>query len=81
MGKVKIGGACLNQIPFDWKHNKNNILSVIENAKSQQIKLLCLPELCITGYGCEDMFLGTWLPESALKVLLEIVPSLSLIHI
>ncbi len=74
MAKVKIGGACLNQIPFDWEHNKKNILAVINQAKADAIDLLCLPELCITGYGCEDMFLSEWLPPSALKVLLDILP-------
>ena len=74
MAKVKIGGACLNQIPFDWEHNKKNILAVIKEAKDDAVDLLCLPELCITAYGCEDMFLSEWLPSSALKVLLDILP-------
>ncbi|MFO1003423.1 MAG: hypothetical protein U0936_24085 [Planctomycetaceae bacterium] len=27
-------------------------------ARQHQVHVLCLPELCITGYGCEDMFLA-----------------------
>ncbi|WP_245970505.1 NAD(+) synthase [Pseudochryseolinea flava] len=62
---LKIGGATVNQIPFDWKNNSENIIQAIEEAKRQQIKILCLPELCVTGYGCEDMFLSDWLSERA----------------
>jgi NAD+ synthase (glutamine-hydrolysing) len=69
----KIGGACLNQIPMDWKHNANNIIDAINNAKVDNISLLCLPELCITGYGCEDMFLSDWLYEKAESQLLNII--------
>lgn len=74
MGKVKIGGACLNQIPLDWEGNLQNIKEAILEAQKQQVKILCLPELCVSGYGCEDMFLSEWLPETAFEKLLEIVP-------
>ncbi len=70
--KVKIGGATVNQIPFDWANNSRNIMDAIREAKSQGIRILCLPELCITGYGCEDLFLSDWLPERAWKELLHI---------
>jgi NAD+ synthase (glutamine-hydrolysing) len=36
--------------------------------------VLCLPELCITGYGCEDAFHSTGMQEIAQQVLLEIAP-------
>ncbi|MFT6867556.1 MAG: NAD+ synthase (glutamine-hydrolyzing) [Cyclobacteriaceae bacterium] len=71
---TKIGGACLNQIPMDWDNNLANIFEAIAEAKSQGIKILCLPELCITGYGCEDMFLSSWLSAKALGKLKLIVP-------
>jgi NAD+ synthase (glutamine-hydrolysing) len=63
--RIKIAGATLNQTPLDWLHNTQNIISVIEEARNQQVKILCLPELCITGYGCEDLFLSDWLSEKA----------------
>ncbi len=72
---LNIGGACLNQIPMDWEGNALNITTAIEEAKSTGIDILCLPELCITGYGCEDMFLSEWLPKKAIQKLLEILPS------
>src|SRR5687768_14028815 len=63
--KLKIGGATVNQIPFDWNNNAQNIIDAIQEAKKQGIKILCLPELCITAYGCEDLFLSDWLPQRA----------------
>jgi len=71
---LKIGGATLNQTPFDWNNNVSNILEAINAAKKDGVKILCLPELCITGYGCEDVFMSDWLSEKAFQKLLEIVP-------
>jgi NAD+ synthase (glutamine-hydrolysing) len=70
--KFKIGGATVNQIPLDWKNNSRNIIEAIQEAIHQKISILCLPELCITGYGCEDLFLSDWLPERAWTELLYI---------
>ena len=69
---IKIGGATVNQIPFDWSNNTRNILDAIEEARRQQIRILCFPELCVTGYGCEDLFLSDWLAEHAWKEVLKI---------
>lgn len=69
-----IGGGTLNQIPFDWKNNTDNIREAIRLAKEQKIRVLCLPELCLTGYGCEDVFLGDWLAEKAWQELVKIAP-------
>lgn len=71
---IKIGGATLNQIPFDWNNNVSNIIEAIDAAKKEGVKILCLPELCITGYGCEDVFLSDWLSAKAFQKLQEIVP-------
>lgn len=62
---IRIAGATVNQIPFDWKNNVDNIVSAIREARNQNVKILCLPELCLTGYGCEDLFLSGWLSEKA----------------
>ncbi|WP_436515716.1 NAD(+) synthase [Ekhidna sp. To15] len=72
--KLKLAGACLNQTPIDWTNNLTNITAVINEAQRDGIDILCLPELCITGYGCEDLFLSQWLPETAIEKLLEIIP-------
>lgn len=71
---IRIAGATLNQIPLDWKNNIRNIIEAILEAKKQGVKILCLPELCLTGYGCEDMFLSEWLSKKAWENLLQITP-------
>lgn len=75
MKLIKVAGAVLNQTPLDWEGNKQNILTAIKLAKKDGVSLLCLPELCITGYGCEDAFHSPGLLEMAWRVLKEILPS------
>ena len=55
-GYYKIGGSCLNQIPLDFTGNLSRIRKAIQLARTAGIQVLCLPELCISGYGCEDAF-------------------------
>jgi NAD+ synthase (glutamine-hydrolysing) len=74
MAKIKIGGAALNQIPMHWENNLKNIRDAVTEAKESGIKILCLPELCLTGYGCEDLFLSDWISEKAMAFLPEISP-------
>jgi len=73
MSQLRVAGATLNQTPLDWEGNLKNIVDVIQVAKEAQVNLLCLPELCITGYGCEDTFLSEWLYKKALEQLKKIV--------
>lgn len=56
MNNIKIGVASLNQIPLDWTGNQFRIMNVIQQAIKEEVALLLLPELCISGYGCEDAF-------------------------
>ncbi len=72
MRTITLAGATLNQTPFDWKNNCTNVIQAIQAAKEKNIKLLCFPELCITGYSCEDVFLSDWLAETAWTKLLEL---------
>ncbi len=72
MAYIKIGGAALNQTPIDWENNIHNIRSAIDEARATGIRILCLPELCITGYGCEDLFLSRWMPEKAWELLIAL---------
>ncbi|QOI98475.1 MAG: NAD(+) synthase [Flammeovirgaceae bacterium] len=74
MRKLKIAGAALNQTPLNWKGNLDNIIQATTQARQQQADILLLPELCITGYGCEDWFLSDWLSEKAWKILLQLLP-------
>ena len=70
---MKLAGAALNQTQLDWDNNLQHILDAIDLAKSADVDVLCLPELVITGYGCEDMFLHPWVAERSLKQLEKII--------
>ncbi|MCC6221801.1 MAG: NAD(+) synthase [Deltaproteobacteria bacterium] len=75
MRLIKVGAAALNQTPIAWGENLDNIVRVIELAKGQGVEVLCLPELCISGYGVQDFFHSTGVLEEALASLVErIVP-------
>ena len=78
---VNIAGASLNQTPIHWKNNFENICEAIKKAKNENVNILCLPELAITGYGCEDLFLTDWVKQKAMDILFEIVPLTSQIAI
>ncbi len=72
--KIKVAGGVVNQIPFDWNGNQKRIRSVIEQARQAEAALVCLPELCITGYGCEDAFFNPFVQDAALTMLFALVP-------
>jgi len=74
MKLIKVSAAVLNQTPLDWDGNRDRIVQAIEAARSQGVSILCLPELCISGYGCEDAFHSPGMQQMALRVLLEIAP-------
>ena len=74
MAAIKIAGGPINQTPLDWKGNLQRIISAIEEAKTKQVDILCFPELAITGYGSEDLFLSIWFPKKALEQLHALIP-------
>ncbi len=75
MRLIKVAAATLNQTPLDWDGNKQRMLDAIWAARADGVSILCLPELCITGYGCEDAFLSPATCEMALDVLGELLPA------
>ncbi|NHE55713.1 NAD(+) synthase [Cyclobacterium plantarum] len=74
MSSLHLAGATVNQTPLDWEGNFNHILQAIQKAKDQSVDLLCFPELSITGYGSEDLFLSYWYPKKALAYLKKALP-------
>ena len=73
MSKYIVAGGTLNQTPLDWEGNVDRIIECIVEARQSNVDILCLPELAISGYGCEDLFLSEWLPEKAVTFLPRIV--------
>ena len=71
---IRVAAGVLNQTPLAWDNNKANIVGAIQQAREQRVSVLCLPELCISGYGCEDAFQSSGVQRMALEVLREILP-------
>lgn len=74
MQLIRVGGAALNQTPLDWDGNRDRIVAALRSARERQVAILCLPELAISGYGCEDAFHSPGVPRMALRVLAEVLP-------
>lgn len=66
MDRILVAAAAVNQTPLAWDGNLANIREAISQARSSGAQILCLPELCVTGYGCEDAFHSQGVVESAL---------------
>lgn len=75
MHLIKVAAAVLNQTSLDWDGNRRNILAAIADARATGARVLCLPELCITGYGCEDAFHGAFVHRTAWAELHAIAPA------
>jgi NAD+ synthase (glutamine-hydrolysing) len=74
MSRIKAAVIALNQTPLDWQGNSTRIRAALKEAREQGAELVCMPELCITGYGCEDAFFApdTWV--RAWQSLVELLP-------
>ncbi|MBP7950191.1 MAG: NAD(+) synthase [Verrucomicrobiales bacterium] len=71
---IKVAAAVLNQTPLDWEGNAARVRQAMAMARSQEVAVLCLPELCLSGYGCEDMFHASGVHQRALQSLLDCLP-------
>ncbi len=69
MDRLRIAGASINQTPLDWAGNVHRLQQLIREAKAQDVQVICFPELCITGYNCEDTFLSVHTARLALQAL------------
>ncbi|MBM9592806.1 NAD(+) synthase, partial [Leptospira sp. 201903075] len=56
MPKIKIAAVTLNTTPLDFTGNYESISKAIGNLESKEADCILFPELCISGYGCEDGF-------------------------
>ena len=74
MHLIRLGGISLNQTPLDWDGNRHRIRSALSTARERELSIVCLPELCISGYGCEDMFQSPGVLRTSWEVLQEILP-------
>ena len=71
-GFIKVAAATPDIRVADCNFNTGNIISIMKTASANGTKLLVLPELCVTGYTCGDLFLQKTLIDSAFSSVLEI---------
>lgn len=64
-GFIKAAAITPQTAVADTKENAKNIVHLIGNAAKQGAKLIVLPELAVTGYTCQDLFLQEILLEKA----------------
>lgn len=69
---LRLSAANLSTTPLDWNGNLDACAQAIEMAASQGAHILVLPEMCLTGYGCEDAFLAPWVADRAWAALQEL---------
>ena len=66
----------------DCRYNAEQIFTLMREADKQGVKVLALPELCLTGYTCGDLFLQETLlngAEEGLRTILEATKNLDLV--
>ncbi len=74
-GFARVAAASPEMRVGDVEFNKERIIGMIQRANQQGVEFLVLPELCITGYTCADLFRQTILQDGAVKALQEIAAS------
>lgn len=72
-GFVKVAAATPKIKVGDCLSNANEVVNLIKDSAKDNISLIVLPELCITGYTCSDLFLQDSLLEKAKEGLIKIV--------
>lgn len=69
---IKVGAATLDVKVANVEHHKAQIIQSMDKAQADGVRLLCLPELSLTGYTCQDLFWSKKLLQEARQALLEI---------
>ncbi len=72
-GFVKVAAGTPQIRVGDCVYNAARIYDMMRHADSIGVRVLLLPELCLTGYTCSDLFLHDTLLESALHALCDIM--------
>ena len=71
-GFIKVA-ACTPKIKVaDVDFNKDKILEQIKECNDNNVKVAVFPELCITGYTCQDLFFQDTLLDKAMEAFVSI---------
>ena len=71
-GFIKVAAGTPGVTVADCRANTKAILEMIKEMEAQHAKIMVFPELCITGYTCQDLFLQRRLLDSAWESLLAL---------
>ena len=83
-GFVRVGAVVPKLKVADTEFNCNEIIKQIEVASNNKIQIVVFPELCVTGYTCQDLFEQDTLleeAENALNKILDYTNNLDIICI
>lgn len=72
-GFVRVGAVVPKLKLADTEFNCNEIIKQIEVTSNNKIQIAVFPELCVTGYTCQDLFEQDTLLEEAEKALNKIL--------
>lgn len=72
-GFIKVACATPKIKVCDCANNAKEIVKLMTDAEYNGAKVIVFPELCITGYTCQDLFMQYTLLESATDALDEII--------
>ena len=72
-GFVKVAAGTPEIRVADCIYNAQQIIALMKQAEEGHVKVLTLPELCVTGYTCGDLFLQDTLLDGALDALRAIM--------
>ncbi|MCI8949607.1 MAG: NAD(+) synthase [Lachnospiraceae bacterium] len=56
-GFIRVAAATPKIKVADPEYNRKQIMKLIEEGASQQVMVMVFPELCLTGYTCQDLFM------------------------
>ncbi|MEA4894763.1 MAG: NAD(+) synthase [Oscillospiraceae bacterium] len=76
-GFIKVAAGTPEIRVADCEYNRVSILDIIAEAETQGVKILALPEMCVTGYTCGDLFMQRTLTKAAEDSLSRILSSTS----
>ncbi len=68
-GFIKVAAGTPKIRVADCDYNAGQIIALMKEAAAQGVKALALPELCVTGYTCGDLFLQSTLLDGAERAL------------
>jgi NAD+ synthase (glutamine-hydrolysing) len=69
MKKIKLSTISMKTTAMDFQGNLEKILNCIENEKCVSSDLILFPELCISGYACEDNFYSPYIWKKSMESL------------